>query len=421
MRLLVVTPEAPAPRHVNGGATRQFRLLRRLIELGHEVTVVAAFPWTDAPYEDALRADGFTVIASRRPRSRLLELIRAVARRPSLLLAPLQLSVKELIAAMIWVDLRPLARKALRDGSYDAVLIEFESAQSWIGDLASDTPFVLTLHEFESSQFFAKADRIGGFAGRLRRINARRALAGERRWIPRYDAVVTMSPDETALLDAAVADHPPAFAIGNGADRAAFELPLPSAGGRRVIFAGTMLFPPNRIGADWLAREVWPDVLTRVPEATLEIVGRSPSVATKSLGDLPGVTVVADAPEMIPHLAAADVYAIPMLEGGGTRLKFAEAMASGRAIVTTTNGATGFDIVHGHDALIADDPRVFAEAIVNLLTTAELRDRIGLTARRHASGEYEWDQLGNKLAVALAELVSSPEQPGDSKLLVAEA
>jgi glycosyltransferase involved in cell wall biosynthesis len=402
MKLLVVTPEAPAPRHVNGGATRQFQLYRRLIELGNEVTVVAAFPSSDDPYDDELRAHGFDVIASKRPRARSWEVARALLRRPVLLFAPLYKSAKELIAAVLWVDLAPKARAVLAERDFDAVVIEFESAQSWLGDLEFDAPALLTLHEFESPQFFAKASRIGGFSGWLRSINARRSRRSERKWIPRYDAVVTMSSAETALLDQTVPNHPPAFAIGNGADPDAFALTVPSPGHQRVLFAGTMLFPPNRGAAEWLAREVWPLVRERAPKASLEIVGRSPAVATRALGELPGITVTADAPTMAPHLNAADICAIPMLEGGGTRLKFSDAMAAGRAIVSTTNGASGIDARNRREALIADDPAAFAAAIVELLEDPELRARLGASARARAAAEYNWDALGERMATVLA-------------------
>lgn len=415
MRVLVVTPEAPAPRHVNGGATRQYRLYRRLIRFGHAVTLAAAFPPTDEPYEEQLREEGFEVVASRRPASRPVEVMRAVLRKPGVLLGVTRLSLKELIASIIWVDLAPRTRRLLSEREFDVVVIESESARAWIRDLEFDAPGLLTIYEFESAQFLEKSSRVGGFSGWLRERNGRRALASERKWIPRYDGVIMMSDEEIELLAAAVPDHPPAFAVGNGADPAAFELSMPSPGHQRVLFAGTMLFPPNRSAAEWLAREVWPRVRERAPAASLEIVGRSPSAHTRALGELPGVTVTADAPTMAPHLAAADVCAIPMLEGGGTRLKLADAMAAGRAIVSTTNGACGIDVRDRRDVLIADDPESFASAIIDLLEDADLRERLGTAARARAAAEYDWDRLGDRLAEVLsstaAGLVAVPRNP----------
>jgi glycosyltransferase involved in cell wall biosynthesis len=66
------------------------------------------------------------------------------------------------------------------------------------------------------------------------------------------------------------------------------------------------------------------------------------------------------------------VTAVPLLEGGGTRLKVLEAWALGRPVVSTTMGVVGLDVVPGREALVADDPESFARALSEVLVDPDL-------------------------------------------------
>ena len=81
---------------------------------------------------------------------------------------------------------------------------------------------------------------------------------------------------------------------------------------------------------------------------------------------------------------------VPLRLGGGTRLKIVEAMAMGKAIVSTTLGAEGIEAVPGRDLLIEDQPEAFADAVNRLLAEPDLAARIGQSARQLAEQRYAW-------------------------------
>jgi glycosyltransferase involved in cell wall biosynthesis len=81
---------------------------------------------------------------------------------------------------------------------------------------------------------------------------------------------------------------------------------------------------------------------------------------------------------------------VPLRLGGGTRLKIVEAMAMGKAIVSTTLGAEGIEAIPGRDILVEDQPAAFADAVNRLLTEPGLAARIGQSARRLAVERYAW-------------------------------
>jgi glycosyltransferase involved in cell wall biosynthesis len=94
--------------------------------------------------------------------------------------------------------------------------------------------------------------------------------------------------------------------------------------------------------------------------------------------------------DLRPHLAAAAAVVVPLRLGGGTRLKVAESMAMGKAIVSTTLGAEGIEAIPGRDLLVEDEPGAFADAVNRLLAEPGLAARIGQSARQLAVERYAW-------------------------------
>jgi glycosyltransferase involved in cell wall biosynthesis len=105
------------------------------------------------------------------------------------------------------------------------------------------------------------------------------------------------------------------------------------------------------------------------------------------------------------------VIIVPLRVGGGTRLKIVEAMAKGKAIVTTRIGAEGLDLVHGTHALFADSPAEFAAEVERLLADPELAQRLGRAARALALERYSWRAVVRTLESFYLRL--SPELSGD--------
>jgi glycosyltransferase involved in cell wall biosynthesis len=107
---------------------------------------------------------------------------------------------------------------------------------------------------------------------------------------------------------------------------------------------------------------------------------------------------------------------VPLRIGGGTRLKIYEAMAAGKAVVSTTIGAEGLDVHHGRDIMLADDPRSFAQAVIMLLRDAELRRRYEKAAADTAA-RYDWPAIGERFSEVL-QSVAEKKSPDARQLAV---
>ena len=164
-----------------------------------------------------------------------------------------------------------------------------------------------------------------------------------------------------------------------------------------LLFVGHFAHPPNRDAAVWLAREIMPAVKNLRGDARLRIVGTAPTSEVRRLAG-PSVEVIPDAPSIEPHLAAAAVVLAPVRTGGGMRMKVLQAMAAGKAVVTTPRGTEGFDEAGEELPLaVAEDAGGIAAATAELLADADRRRRLGARARSFAQRHHSPEAWAKRL------------------------
>jgi glycosyltransferase involved in cell wall biosynthesis len=228
-----------------------------------------------------------------------------------------------------------------------------------------------------------------GLARRLyAAVNWRKLRREELRAYRDADGVYLCSADDERRLLAEIPGARTAV-IPNAADVDYYQPRLvdPPADGRTVVFFGLLSYAPNVDGVIYFVREIWPRIAEAYPEARLKIIGgKAPRSLQLLVG--PRVELTGFVPDLRPHLAAAAAVVVPLRLGGGTRLKIVEAMAMGKAIVSTTLGAEGIEAIPGRDLLIEDQPEAFAGAVNGLLGDPELAARIGQSARSLAVQRY---------------------------------
>ncbi len=153
-----------------------------------------------------------------------------------------------------------------------------------------------------------------------------------------------------------------------------------------------MDYRPNIDAVLWFAKQVLPHLITAVPEIHFQIVGINPHQRLDTLRQSPHIEITGTVPDPIPYLQAANVYIIPMRVGGGTRFKALEAMASAKAIVSTTLGVEGIDVNDEQEMLITDTADEFAVAILRLFADqqagAGLSQQLGQSRYSFVAANY---------------------------------
>lgn len=172
-----------------------------------------------------------------------------------------------------------------------------------------------------------------------------------------------------------------------------------------MVFTGAMDWYPNEDAVIDFTERILPLVRGAVPEASLTVVGRNPSERLKQIAARAGVRITGTVPDIRPHVANAAVCVVPLRVGGGTRLKIFEALAMGKAVVSTTIGAEGLPIKPGEHFLQADTPGEFADAVIGLLRDSGRRRAFGTVGRRLVEERYSWGQVARQFEGYCEEVV----------------
>jgi glycosyltransferase involved in cell wall biosynthesis len=226
-------------------------------------------------------------------------------------------------------------------------------------------------------------------AGKLARYEAAVCAELERvAWVTRedLDAVVNAAKESQSLTPVVNSGVIP-ICIDTGSQPALVRAP----NSRRVTFLGGLHYPPNSQGVLWFAEHIFPKILAQSPDAVLTIIGKQPPAELANFNIPPAnleVTGYVDDPK--PFLAETAAFIVPLLAGGGMRVKILDAWCWGLPIVSTTIGAEGIASTDGQDILIADDPAHFAEQVVCLLRDPGLNATIAAGGRRSAEQLYDW-------------------------------
>jgi glycosyltransferase involved in cell wall biosynthesis len=163
-----------------------------------------------------------------------------------------------------------------------------------------------------------------------------------------------------------------------------------------LLMIGSMSYLPNEDGLGWLVTEIFPRARAMAPRPLRLLVaghGRpGPALSAVIDGD-PDIESVGFNRDLSDAYARAHVALVPIRAGGGTRIKALEAWTYRRPVVGTSIGLEGLDVTPGQEALIADEPWAFAEAIVALATDPALCERIAAAGYAHWQAHYTIDAI----------------------------
>ncbi len=159
----------------------------------------------------------------------------------------------------------------------------------------------------------------------------------------------------------------------------------------RVTFLGGLHWPPNAEGISWFYREVWPEIIRENPDLILTIIGKNPPAALKSgQMDDSNLEVTGYVVDPTEYLAETAVFIVPLLSGGGMRVKILDAWAWGLPIVSTTIGAEGLCYAGGDNLLLADRADEFARATLKVVSDPETSRSLRQMGRKTVEQHYNW-------------------------------
>jgi polysaccharide biosynthesis protein PslH len=387
-RILMLTSRLPFPPR-EGHQLRSWHLLRALAR-EHEVTLLSFERTDDAPAECAplreavARLETFPIPAEHSK----LPLLGAAARG---LLGATPFVVHKYTSAPMRARIAELARTA------DIVHVDMLPLMAMVPQTDRAFKIVLNAHNVEHLLLRQRADVESGAPQRMfLQTQVSKLEQFERAACRRADHVLACSADDVKHLSAMAPDTPMSV-IPNGVDAQANQ-PSPGAPKypRQLVFVGQMGWFPNRDGVEWFLADILPRIVAARGDIEFALIGKPGSlVVPDALRN--NVRLLGFVKEVAPHVQDAGIYVVPLRAGSGTRLKILEAMAFGKAIVSTRIGAEGIALRDGVDAVFADSAAEFATAVLRLLDDPAQVARLGAAARANAQANYDWSAIAAKL------------------------
>jgi len=179
-----------------------------------------------------------------------------------------------------------------------------------------------------------------------------------------------------------------------------------------LVFSGSMDWHPNEDAVCYFADAILPRIRTEFPNVSFTIIGRNPGARVRDLAAQPGVHVTGTLDDVRPSIAEGSVYVVPLRAGSGTRIKIFEALAMGRAVVSTTVGAEGLALESGRHFLAADTPHDFAHAVIRLLRDPARRQALGHAGRALVETNYSWATIARGFEERCEEVVTEHAYAG---------
>ncbi|HEV2731171.1 MAG TPA: glycosyltransferase family 4 protein [Terriglobales bacterium] len=382
-----------------GGKIRSFNILRRLSQ-DHEVTLISYYGGQrDPDYEAALPQQFLrsqVVYTAATDSDGFRGVLDYVYRLPRL--APYS------VTKFTHPAVRRLIASELSGGRFEVAICDFLAASLNFPEKLP-IPCALFQHNVESALWRRMAATESHPLRKLSySLEAARMSRYERRTLGRFHHIIAVSEhDRQQLLEMDPGCE--ITVVPTGVDTQKFQVAPPSsATPPRIVFTGSMDWEPNIDAVEYFCGQIWPRILAEFPDAIFQIVGRNPFAKVQRLASK-SVQVTGTVPSVMEYLRDATVVVVPLRIGGGTRLKIYEAMAMGKALVSTTIGAEGLDFHEGRDLLLADDASSFAEAVLLLVRDAEVRRKFEQSAVQLAA-QFDWSVVAGQFAEVLRRIAS---------------
>jgi glycosyltransferase involved in cell wall biosynthesis len=215
--------------------------------------------------------------------------------------------------------------------------------------------------------------------------------------------VVVSEIDKELLLKMGVKSK--LFVVPNGTNTKFFTPNKRKVVENSVLWIGHMDVHTNKDAVLYFWKEIYPMLQRKYPKVKMTFVGTAPPKEIADAAKLDGqVRVTGFVDDIRPYIDEAAVVVVPIRIGSGTRLKILDAMAMGKAIVSTSIGCEGLNVNDGKDILIADDPENFANQTIDLLKNLDKRITLEKNAIELAK-TYDWNLITQKQELAYQQVI----------------
>jgi len=398
MKVLQLCFRVPFPPH-DGGAIAMYDILYGLSKKGHEMHVLAVNTPKHFQKDDVLsglaKVKTVFIDTNISPVKAFLNLFKSIP-----------YNVERFVSA----DFENALIQLLQQNDFDIIHVEGTFVAYYIDVIRrySKAKVVLRAHNVEYLiwQRLAKHER-----NPLKKIYltllSRKLKVFEKKYFSKYDVIAGITKEDNQRLEELGVKTEKEF-IPAGVELSRFIIdPHIKAKPHTLFIISSLNWLPNLEGLEWFVKHVWPEAKKKNPLLELHIAGKdTPEAVQKLTGN--GIFVhgyVADASVFMQHF---DLMLVPLLSGGGMRLKIIEGMALGKCILTSTIGAEGIACESDKDILIEDQPQEWIDKIEKYFLTKDQYASIGASAHQVIMEQYDNDKVVDRLVNLYKRLLNRP-------------
>lgn len=401
MHILFLSAWFPYPPD-NGSKIRVYHLLKALAQQ-HEVTLLA-FAFDTAQPDDIHNLQTIGCQTIRVVPINPYQVNQAGSLRTFLSARPV----------VTWAipQMRQLVDHALQTERYNAVIASTGMMADYALQAPPQTAKILEEHNSFTRWMRERVESAVSLTTRLRYwVSWQKTGYYEARLFRQFDQVVMVSEPDRQTSEYELPGYRQSVAvIPNGVDCRHNRPGLSATIANRLVFNGALTYQANYEAMAYFLRQIYPRIKTAIPDLSLTITGSTDGVDLTGLALDQSVQLTGWVEDVRQPVAQAAVCVVPLLQGGGTRLKILEAMALGTPVVATSKGAEGLNVQPGIHLLLADTPESFAASVIHLLRRPEAGKQIAEQARHLVETDYDWQSIGQQFAHLVEDVVIRKEK-----------
>lgn len=386
MNILFLTSYLPyAP--VTGALTRLYNNIKQARNK-HNVVILSFLSEKEKPFIELAQNNAdkiYTVPLSNLKKPKLGELLE------------LFFGLPHFIAPFYSKEYRNILSKIIKDENIDLVHVDYLRMAKYIDDIT--VPAILDMLNVESDRVKKQFDQKGRGNIKenvLQHLEVLKLKKFENKYLRKYGAVLAITRedyDKFRSFDPKIKTvlHETVIDLD-------YFIPGEDNGEDAAVFTGDMGYYPNEDAVTYFKEDILLLLKRKYQNIKFYVVGRNPSDKLVKMNNAAnGLVVTGMVEDVRPYVRKAKVFICPIRTGGGVKHKILEAMAMGKAIVTTSIGVEGIRGRDGVEYLVADKPADFADKVNNLLNDDKARAELGRAARKFVEENYSWDKRGEQL------------------------
>jgi len=391
MRILQICNKVPFPPK-DGGSIAMYNIARGLAAEGHSVDILA-METPKHPVQDTSKE--------------LPENVTMKTYFVDTSIKPFQLLKSIFFSSIPYIAKRFIDKgfedeliKQLANNKYDIVQLEGLYLMPYIPAIRNHAKSKIALRShnieseiwkrlFRNEKSIIKKLYLKQLSNKIRKFEARA--------INKYDFLIPITYRDAAEYQK-LGNSKPGKVIQTGIPRAEIAEKLVVREKRKLYFLGSLDWLPNQEGLIWFVENVWPMISHSSANLEFHVAGRNAPDWFPKLIDKPGITFHGEIEDALAFVDKYDIMIVPLLSGGGMRVKIVEAMAKGKIIVTTPIGAEGLDIIPNYHAIVAETPSDIAAGVQVILDNTDFLIKLGENSIRFIKNNYTNRALAKELA-----------------------